>query len=191
MIAMVLAFFLLRSKIKAAQPSQRLPTTSDALAETALEKLLRMDWIGAFIFVTGGILILLALNWGSTTAWNASRVIISFVIGISFMLVFILWQYLLERQISAGSSTYAADPMVPLTVFHSYDVCAVQYVSFVSGMVTLVMFYFVAIFMTIVNGLSPVRAGVQLVYFAPGMVSDWLYMSVCSYSTAFFCGLLS
>jgi hypothetical protein len=40
----------------------------------------------------------------------------------------------------------------------------------------LVMFYFVAIFMTIVTGLSPEKAGIQLVYFAPGMVSkiiDW------------------
>jgi hypothetical protein len=35
----------------------------------------------------------------------------------------------------------------------------------------LVMFYFVAIFMTIVTGLSPEKAGIQLVYFAPGMVS--------------------
>jgi hypothetical protein len=59
--------------------------------------------------------------------------------------------------------------MIPLDVFRSYDVCAVQYASFISGMVMLVMFYFVAIFMTIVVGLSPGQAGVQLVYFAPGM----------------------
>lgn len=60
--------------------------------------------------------------------------------------------------------------MIPLEVFRSYDVCAVQYASFVSGMVMLVMFYFVAIFMTIVNGLSAAKAGIQLVYFAPGLV---------------------
>jgi len=56
-----------------------------------------------------------------------------------------------------------------LEVFRSYDICAVQYVSFVSGMVMLVMFYFVATFMTIVNGLSAAEAGIQLIYFAPGM----------------------
>jgi len=36
-------------------------------------------------------------------------------------------------------------------------------------MVMLVMFYFVAIFMIIVTGLSANKAGVQLIYFAPGM----------------------
>ena len=33
----------------------------------------------------------------------------------------------------------------------------------------LVIFYFIAIFMVIVSGLSSVDAGVQLIYFAPGM----------------------
>jgi hypothetical protein len=90
------------------------------------------------------------------------------------MFFFTVWQYILGRQLSSPtpSTSYIlrADPMIPLEVFRSYDVCAVQYASFVSGMVMLVMFYFIAIFMTIVNGLSPGRAGVQLVYFAPGLV---------------------
>jgi hypothetical protein len=37
------------------------------------------------------------------------------------------------------------------------------------------MFYFVAIFMTIVLGLSPGRVGVQLIYFTPGMVCQFPY----------------
>ncbi|KAK7692753.1 hypothetical protein QCA50_004386 [Cerrena zonata] len=44
-----------------------------------------------------------------------------------------------------------------------------MYGVFVSGMIMLVMFYFVAIFMTIVINLPPDQAGVQLLYFAPGM----------------------
>jgi hypothetical protein len=38
------------------------------------------------------------------------------------------------------------------------------------GMVTLVMFYFVAIFLTIVRNLSPAKSGAQLIFFAPGLV---------------------
>jgi hypothetical protein len=60
--------------------------------------------------------------------------------------------------------------MLPLDVFRYYDVIAVQYCSFVGGMIMLVMFYFVAIFITVVNELPPDKAGVQLLYFAPGMV---------------------
>jgi hypothetical protein len=91
------------------------------------------------------------------------------------MIVFIFWEYVLERQLMSpvppSVRVLAMEPLIPLEVFRSYDVCAVQYASFISGMIMLVMFYFVAIFMTIVLGLSPGQAGVQLVYFAPGMVS--------------------
>jgi Fungal trichothecene efflux pump (TRI12) len=174
-IAMVIIFFLLRNKVKAGQPLQRLPTDStEPQTETAVDKFLRMDWIGALIFIAGGILLLLALNWGSTGSWNATKVIVSFVIGGLLIIAFIFWEYVLERQLTApvppSVRVLATEPLVPLEVFRSYDVCAVQYASFVSGMVMLVMFYFVAIFMTIVLQLSPGQAGVQLVYFAPGMV---------------------
>lgn len=172
---MALAFFLLRNRIKASQPSQRHPISSSGPAtDTTIQKFLRMDWIGAFIFIAGGISLLLGLNWGSTTGWNTARVIVSLLIGAILMLLFILWQYILGRQLSSPapptSSIFSADPMIPLEVFGSYDICAVQYMTFVSGMVMLVMFYFISIFMTIVNGLSPGKAGVQLIYFAPGMV---------------------
>ena len=38
-----------------------------------------------------------------------------------------------------------------------------------TSMIMPVMFYFVAIFFTIVNGLSGTDAGTQLLYFAPGL----------------------
>jgi hypothetical protein len=38
------------------------------------------------------------------------------------------------------------------------------------GIVMFVMFYFVAIFATVVTGLPPGQAGIQLLYFAPGLV---------------------
>jgi hypothetical protein len=175
---MVLISFLLRKKIKGGQPSQRLPvTSSEPQTKSAIDKFLRMDWIGAFLFIAGGILVLLALNWGSTAAWLSARVITCLVTGALIMILFILWEYALERQLTSytppSMRILAADPLIPLEVFTSYDVCAVQYASFVSGMVMLVMFYFVGIFWTIVAGLSPGQAGVQLVYFAPGMVSIW------------------
>lgn len=171
---MALCFILLRKKIKKGQPPRRLPIASGE-KESFSQKMLRLDWVGATIFIVGGILILLALNWGSTQGWNSAKVIVSFIVGGILFAGCISWEYILERQeLSSSPSSFRilwADPMVPLDVFHSYGVCAVLYGSFVSGMVMLVMFYFVAIFMTIVTGLSPTKAGVQLIFFAPGMVS--------------------
>jgi hypothetical protein len=34
--------------------------------ETFFQTLPRIDWSGTFFFVAGGVLVLLALNWGST-----------------------------------------------------------------------------------------------------------------------------
>lgn len=110
---------------------------------------------------------------GSMGVWKSGKVTASFVVG-GLIISFILWEYVLERQLSKPMLlsiwVLATDPMIPLEVFCSHDVCTVQYASFISGMVMLVMFYIVAIFMTIVLRLSPGQAGVQLVHFAPGIV---------------------
>jgi hypothetical protein len=71
----------------------------------------------------------------------------------------------------APSFTHVTDPMVPMNMFRSYDIVATNFASMCGGMVMLGIFYFVAIFYVIVNGQDAVKAGVQLLYFAPGIVS--------------------
>ncbi|KAL0952930.1 hypothetical protein HGRIS_007143 [Hohenbuehelia grisea] len=173
-VSMILTFFLIRKKLKGRQ-GKSLPTNTedDPINESLAMRLLRIDWIGAALFVAAGILILLALNWGSNQGWDSAKVIACFVIGGMLLAICIFWEHVLgrERLVFSGfvEKLKLAEPMIPLSIFRSYDVCAVLAASFVSGMVMLVMLYFVAIFMTIVTGLSPEKAGVQLVYFAPGM----------------------
>ncbi|KAL0566981.1 hypothetical protein V5O48_015018 [Marasmius crinis-equi] len=170
-VSMALLFFLLRKHLKKGfvledgLPGQRSPTF--------LMRFLKVDWVGAFLFVGGAILLLLALNWGSTERWNSAKVIACFVVGGILFLPCAVWEYILEKQEHkvvppSSTSPLSAYPMIPLELFRNYDVIAVQAGSFAGGMVMIVMFYFVAIFMTIVNGLDPRQAGVQLVYFAPG-----------------------
>jgi hypothetical protein len=169
---MVLCFFLLRTRVKGAKPSEELP--GSAKSTTWIIKLALIDWIGTFLFILGGILILLALNWGPDDDWKTVRVIVCLVIGIIVFAACILWEVVLERKhqapIVAISALYNAQPMLPLELFRSYDICVLQYGCFVSGIVMFVMFYFVALFMTIVSGLPPDQAGIQLLYFAPGLV---------------------
>ncbi|KAG8818489.1 hypothetical protein FRC19_010606 [Serendipita sp. 401] len=69
----------------------------------------------------------------------------------------------------APSWTRLTDPMLPMNMFRSFDVVATDFASLASGMVMLGLFYFVAIFYVIVNGRDTIGAGVQLLYFAPGM----------------------
>ncbi|TFK90574.1 MFS general substrate transporter [Polyporus arcularius HHB13444] len=177
-IAMVLSFLILRGRTKGAQPAHSsLPATSTpgkgSDHETFAQKLLRIDWVGAFLFMGAGITLLLALNWGSSAGWSSARVIACFVVSGVLYIAWVAWEYVLERkQESAKTSRnplMRTDPMISLKLFTSRDLVIAQYGMFVSGMVMIVMFYFVAIFFTIVGGLTGTAAGTQLLYFAPGL----------------------
>jgi MFS family permease len=169
-LAMVLCFFLLRKRVKGSKSSEELGSTTST---TWIIMLALVDWIGTFLFVIGGIFILLALNWGPNDDWKTVRVIVCLVIGVIVFVACILWEVVLEWKHQASavaiSALYHVQPMLPLELFRSYDICVLQYGCFVSGIVMFVMFYFVAIFMTVVSGLPPDQAGIQLLYFAPGL----------------------
>ncbi|KAL4262088.1 Major facilitator superfamily (MFS) profile domain-containing protein [Pleurotus pulmonarius] len=173
-VSMILSLILLRNKLK-----DRQAVVDGRYSGRGhlgfVSRLLRIDWVGAFIFIAGGLLLLLALNWGSNEGWNSAKVVVCFVLGGLLIVACLFWEWFLESHQSTdaakrqSSTVFLAEPMIPLAIFKSYDVCAVLAASFVSGMVMIVMLYFVAIFMTIATGLSATNAGVQLLYFAPGM----------------------
>ncbi|RPD74189.1 MFS general substrate transporter [Lentinus tigrinus ALCF2SS1-7] len=178
LVAMVLSFLILRGRTKGAQPIHHaLPATSSPIEdiehETFSQKLLRIDWVGSLLFMGAGITLLLALNWGSSAEWSSARVIACFVVSGVLYLVWVAWEYVLERKQEAETTSrnplMRTDPMIPLQLFTSLNMCVAQYAMFVSGMVMIVMFYFIAIFFTIVGGLTGTDAGTQLLYFAPGM----------------------
>ncbi|KAI5119614.1 hypothetical protein M0805_007878 [Coniferiporia weirii] len=190
-VSMVIAFLLIRNKVKGPQPPRhRLNSTSGpgSVKESALDRFLRVDWPATLTFVTGGILLLLALNWGGNNGWNSAKVIACLVVGALLLVVTLVWEFILERKqrqlfaldgagnpegaVWSGkppSRFFLSDTLIPLEVMTNYDVAATQFAAFTSGMVMIVIFYFVAIFMVIVSGKTSVQAGVQLIYFAPGM----------------------
>ncbi|PVF95953.1 MFS general substrate transporter [Serendipita vermifera] len=212
-VSMIIMHLLLPSITKGPQPSQRLkrlpPAVSDSFRHEVepksgfLGSLSRIDFIGAFLFVACGILILLGLNWGSTESWDDIKVIVCLAVGGALLLIFIVWEYVVDhsldhllyvhlnrRDVEYAQQGYSAqqklglrsrfarfspafthftDPMVPMNMFRSYDIVATNFASMCGGMVMLGIFYFVAIFYVIVNGQDAVNAGVQLLYFAPGI----------------------
>jgi len=201
---MVIMFVLLRGITKGPQPPQRLknlpPDVADELRAQMgtgfFHSLARIDAVGALIFIALGILILLGLNWGSTSSWSSAKVIACLVVGGVLIFVFIAWEYLVghatdhlalrsrdpenangytgKRSKAASLApkfTRITDPMLPLSMFRSYDIVATDFGTFTSGMVMLGVLYQVATFYVIVNGSDATHAGVQLLYFAPGIVS--------------------
>ena len=104
---MILIFLFLRKGTKGPQPPRRLSYLPIGLAEELLARsekngglvsnLLRIDTIGACLFIASGILILLGLSWGSTEQWDQAHVIISFVVGGVLLLLFIGWEWVVEH----------------------------------------------------------------------------------------------
>ncbi|KAI9569317.1 MFS general substrate transporter [Boletus coccyginus] len=191
-LAMLMCFIFLRnrSRVHGAKGEELqaatltwtpgLPRTPAATLHTWASKLVLIDWIGTFLFVSGGILVLLALNWGPNDNWKTARVIVNLVLGALLIILSVLWEILLENRSPNGTdasddvhtqytAVFHPRPMIPLELFTSYDMWVVQYGSTISGMVVFVMFYFVAIFATVVTGLPASQAGIQLLYFAPGI----------------------
>ncbi|KAH9858829.1 MFS general substrate transporter [Lenzites betulinus] len=177
-VAMVLCFLILRGRTKGPQPLHGDLPHPTSKRETFIQRTLRIDWVGAFFFMAAGILFLLALNWGSSEGWNTARVIACFVVSGVLYIVWVVWEFMLQRNAKAEAAgagkaqvhrLLRVEPMIPLEMFRSVDLCIVQYATFVNGMVMLVMFYFVAIFFAIVQGRSGTDAGTQLIFFAPGL----------------------
>jgi hypothetical protein len=137
--------------------------------------------IGSALFIAGGILILLGLNWGSTFSWSEGRVIAVLVVGGLLIATFVLWSWLLETYDHALSPAYpnsnknvpnafkTTEAMIPLDVYRSYDVFAANFAALTGGLVMFGSFYFVSIYSILVAGYSATKSGAQLLYFAPGL----------------------
>lgn len=59
----------------------------------------RVDWLGAFLVTSGLVLICFVLSDGSTApqGWKTGYIIALIVIGVILLILFVLWQYYLER----------------------------------------------------------------------------------------------
>lgn len=166
---MFIAFLLLRGGRHTYHQDQRI---LDVQKKPRLARILYLDWLGTALFVSAGILILLALNWGSTNKWSSVKVIVSFAVGAFLFLLCLGWEVFVQHRqdTRTGGRLHRIFPMLPFEIFTSINVVGTQAVAFVSGMVMLVMFYYLSIFFTIVSGASLTHTGVQLLYFAPGIV---------------------
>ena len=68
-----------------------------------------VDWIGAFMFTSGLLLLLIALSEGVSEGWGTPFVIAILVVSMVFLASFIFWQHKLERK--------SAEPLMRVSTF--------------------------------------------------------------------------
>ncbi|TVY53921.1 Drug resistance protein [Lachnellula suecica] len=69
-----------------------------------------VDWIGAFLFTSGLLIVLIALSEGVSSGWNTPMVITFLVVGPLFLASFIYWQHWLEK-------TGTREPLMRVSTF--------------------------------------------------------------------------
>lgn len=94
-----------------------------------------VDWIGAFLFTTGLLLLLIALSEGISDGWN-TPIFISFVIISGVLLViFTFWERYLEIKTTR-------EPMMRVSTFSNGRFsCAMIIVMFFSATLTIIIVY--------------------------------------------------
>lgn len=140
------------------------------------------DWMGMFLFIFGVGLIILGVMWAGTQyAWNSAAVIAPLVIGGILFIIFFLHEYLLEpgRLISRTFPKQVA--MIPWNLFQKHDTFLLMVINFATGASLYSAFYFISIYWEVAEGYTASKAGVQLLYYTPGIgMGVYSAMALCN-----------
>lgn len=129
---------------------------AEGLSRSAILK--RIDFLGAFLSITGLTLFLVALQAGGYThEWTSAYVLCTLLIGFFTIAAWVIWEW-----------KFARHPMIPLELFQGQRVVALAYVvAFVAGMNFFSVLNFWPLMISSVWTPDPVQVGLR--GFAPGL----------------------
>lgn len=176
---------------------------------TVMQKLARVDWLGAIVLITGSILVLYGLSQGpsssTSSSWTSPSVVSALVTGSAATTAFPVCEWLLRTNaaypLTSSSPNqpflvklkklwihYTTDihPMIPIELFKSSSVWITYLNALTGGMLLFSCLYFLSTYFVIVAGYGPTKSGVQLLYLAPGMGESPLKSCLQSQPTTIF-----
>ena len=176
-LAMVTIFILLRKDLVGPAPSDH-----QGRVARFRSRMLTVDFGGIFLFISGVTLVILGTTWGGATyPWKSTAVVVPIALGGVLFLLSFFWEFLMEPGNLLSKIVPRQEPMVPLRLFRRRDMGLLAWVSFSTGAAMYSIFYFVGIYFTVVKGYSADKAGIQLLYYLPGIgVGVYLAMYLCN-----------
>ena len=113
----------------------------------------RIDFTGNAILTASIVSILIALSWGGTRySWSSFHVIVPLVVGLAGTVAFHVFQ----------ASGFVAEPTMPPRLFTKRTTMVAFVLTFIHGMLTFWIIYFLPVYFQGVLGSSTTRSGVQL-----------------------------
>jgi len=111
------------------------------------EKAKGFDIPGAVLVTAGLMSLVFALVKGNQYGWSSGRTIGTLVLALALLAAF------------AAVQTRASEPLVPFRVFHNKSVLGADIGSLLVGAGIFAIFFFLILWMQVVNGYSPVTSG--------------------------------
>ncbi|KAJ0420244.1 major facilitator superfamily domain-containing protein [Aspergillus carlsbadensis] len=183
-VSHIIIFIVLRKELK---PGTYTHTASKSRLRSFLSALATLDIVGTILFIFGVGLIILGTAWGgSTYPWVSGQVLAPLIVGAVCFFSFFGYEYLLESEkLSAISILAKQKPMLPYSMFKRLDTLWLAILQFAAGAAMYSVFYYVGIYFTVVEAYPASRAGVQLLYYIPGLGAGvYLAMFLCNVTPA-------
>ncbi|PNP48471.1 hypothetical protein TGAMA5MH_00509 [Trichoderma gamsii] len=175
-VSHILLFFILRNELREGTHFHKGSTWSAIFPALAT-----LDIGGVVLFIVAVGLIILGTSWGgSTFAWGSVQVLVPIIFSGILLPVFFLYEFLLSDGRIVARLFPQQSPMLPLSLFSRKDTIVIAVIQFSAGAAMYAVFYFVGIYFTLVEGNPASQAGIQLLYYIPGI-------SVGVYSAMFMC----
>ncbi|KAF2798649.1 MFS general substrate transporter [Melanomma pulvis-pyrius CBS 109.77] len=179
-LAHFLIFFLMRKELVKGRVSAK---SGDSRRTGYISGLATIDWPGMVFFIFGIGLIILAIQWGGTQyKWSSAAVVAPLVIGSVLIITFFVHEYLLGPDRFTTRFFPRQVAMIPSTLFRKKDMSLILIINFATGVSLVSAFYFISIYWQLAEGYSASQAGVQLLYYTPGL-------GVGVYSAMFLCNV--
>ncbi|KAK7415824.1 hypothetical protein QQX98_005606 [Neonectria punicea] len=179
-VALVVIFFFLRKELLGPQPIPELDETAETGRRTKFAARLKtVDFGGQLMFIIGFGLIILALTWGGATySWASAAVIVPLVIGCMLSAGFLYWEFLLTPGNLLAEKMPWQRAMLPWVLLSHRDIGLLFYCECATGVGMYAVLYFCNIYFIAVRGYDSDKAGVQLLYFLPGLSAG---VMICSF----------
>lgn len=178
----ILIVALMRKELVKGYAARMTGNGSSSRRSNYIAGLLSMDWLGVLLFILGIGLIILALQWGGTQyAWNSAATIAPFIVGGALVIAFFIHEYLLGPGRFTARLLPRQVPMLPSTLFRKKDTYLLMIINFSAGISLVSAFYFISYYWQLAEGYSSSKAGVQLLYYTPGLgVGVYTAMFMCN-----------
>ncbi|KAF8863934.1 MFS general substrate transporter [Acephala macrosclerotiorum] len=180
---LALAHFVLRPELLGPQQITRTDAVEDpSLSQTFSARLMTIDFGGQLLFLFGMGLLVLALTWaGSYYSWTSVNVLAPLIIAITLIFAFLTWEhYMLPGKfLSVRAPTRKA--MIPIELLFTRNAGLLIYINIITGMATYAVYYFVDLYFALVLNYGPGKAGVNLLYYMPGLAGGaYIAMFMCN-----------